>query len=178
MQEDKLHADKKEADAKELPPDRQAARTQRQASATLRQDDVSSNSASATLYPNWILSRAGKHTSPDAPQPYWMPREGADGCLTLEEELDATSVFDPLQASQGAEGPRTPPHYSEAPVCIPQFDIAKLGVSFPDVAGHRPRECTPETWPQDLLLCAPPLWDLAEGWACQGVVHALAAQCH
>ena len=129
MQEDKLRADKKEADAKELPPDRQAARMERQASATPRQDDVSSTSASATLYPNWILSWAGKCTSPDAPQPYRMPREGADGRLTLEEELDATSVFDPLQASQGAEGPQTPPHYSEALACIPQFDIAKLGVS-------------------------------------------------
>ena len=58
-----------------------------------------------------------------------MPREGTNGCLTLEEELDAASVFDPLQASQGAEGPQTPPHYSEAPACIPQFDIAKLDVS-------------------------------------------------
>ena len=105
MQEDKLHADKKEADAKELPPDRQAAHAQRQASATPRQDDVSSTSASATLYPNWILSRAGKCTSPDAPQLYRMPREGADGRLTLEEELDAASIFDPLQVSQGAEGP-------------------------------------------------------------------------
>ena len=129
MQEDKLIADKKEADTKELPPERQAAHAERQASATPRRDDVSSTSASTTLYPNWILSRAGKRTSPDAPQPYRTPREGADGCLTLEEELDASSMFDPLQSSQGAEGPRTPPHYSEAPVCIPQFDIAKLGVS-------------------------------------------------
>ena len=62
------------------------------------------------------------------PQPYRMPREGAGGCLTLEEELDASSVFDPLQPSQGAEGPRTPPHYSETPTTIPQFDIAKVGM--------------------------------------------------
>ena len=60
---------------------------------------------SATLYPDWVLSRAGKHLSPDTPQPYWMPREGAGGHLSLEEELDASSVFDPLQLSQGAEGP-------------------------------------------------------------------------
>ena len=84
---------------------------------------------SATLYPNWILSWAGKHTSPDMPQPYRTPREGADGCLTLEEELGASSVFDPLQSSQGAEGPRTPPHYSKAPTYIPQFDIAKIGMN-------------------------------------------------
>ena len=58
-----------------------------------------------------------------------MPREGTEGCPTLDEELDAPSVFDPLQSSQGAEGPRTPPHYSEAPMYIPQFDIAKIGMS-------------------------------------------------
>ena len=83
---------------------------------------------SATLYPDWVLSQAGKCSSPDTPQPYWMHREGAGGRLTLEEELDASSIFDPLQSSQGAEGPRTPLHYSEAPTNIPPFDIAKVGV--------------------------------------------------
>ena len=83
---------------------------------------------STTLYPNWVLSQAGKRTSPDTPQPYRMPREGAGGCLTLEEELDASSVFDPLQSSQGADGPRMPPHYSETPTSIPPFDLAKVGV--------------------------------------------------
>ena len=62
------------------------------------------------------------------PQLYQMPREGTGGCLTLEEELDASSVFGPLQSSQGADGPRTPPHYSETPTPIPQFDIAKVGM--------------------------------------------------
>ena len=66
--------------------------------------------------------------SPDTPRLYRMPREGAGGCLSLEEELDASSVFDPLQSSQGAEGPQTPPDYSETPTPIPQFDIAKVGV--------------------------------------------------
>ena len=61
-------------------------------------------------------------------QPYRTPREDADGRLTLEEELDASSVFDPLQLSQGAEGPQTSPHYSETPTHIPQFDIAKVGM--------------------------------------------------
>ena len=46
----------------------------------------------------------------------------------MEEELDASSVFDPLQSSQGAEGQQTPPHYSETPTYIPQFHIAKVGV--------------------------------------------------
>ena len=66
--------------------------------------------------------------SPDAPQPYRMPREDASGRLTLEEELDASSVFDPLQLSQGAEGPQTLPHYSETPTYIPLFNIAKVGM--------------------------------------------------
>ena len=127
-QEDKLIADSKEAAAKNLPPERRAARAERQAGATPRKDDVSSTSMSATLYPDWVLSRAGKRSSPDTPQPYRTPREGAGGCLSLEEELDASSVFDPLQSSQGAEGPRTPPHYSETPTTIPPFDIAKVGV--------------------------------------------------
>ena len=94
---------------------------------------------SATLYPDWVLSRAGKRSSPDTSQPYRMPREGAGGRLTLEEELDASSVFDPLQSSQGAEGPRTPPHYSEAPTNILPF----LRVTQ-DVVYHGPGECTPE----------------------------------
>ena len=83
---------------------------------------------SATLYPDWVLSWAGKRTSPDTPQPYRTPREDTGGRLTLEEELDASSVFEPLQSSQGAEGPQMPPHYSETPIYIPQFDIAKVGV--------------------------------------------------
>ena len=102
MQEDKLITDKKEADAKELPPERQVAHPERQASATPRRDNMSSTSMSVTLYPNWILNRAGKRTSPDMPQPYQMPREGADGGLTLEEELDASSVFEPLTIKSGS----------------------------------------------------------------------------
>ena len=127
-QEDKLITDSKEAAAKNLPPERRAARLERQAGTTPRKIDVSSTSMSATLYPDWVLSRAGKRSSPDTPQPYRTPREGAGRRLTLEEELDASSIFDPLQSSQGAEGPRTLPHYSETPTTIPPFDIAKVGV--------------------------------------------------
>ena len=127
-QEDKLLTDSKEAAAKDLPPERWVARAERQACDTLRKDGVSSTSMSATLYPNWALSWAGKLTSPDTPQPYRTPREDAGECLTLEEELDASSMFNPLQSSQGAEGPWTPSHYSETPTYIPSFDIAKVGV--------------------------------------------------
>ena len=93
-----------------------------------RKDSMSSTSMSATLYPDWVLSRAGRHMSRDMPQPYRTPREDASRRLTLEEELDASFVFDPLQLSQGAEGPQMPPHYSETPTYIPQFDIAKVGM--------------------------------------------------
>ena len=128
MQEDKVLADSKEAAVKDLLPERWVARAERQAGTMPRKDGVNSTSMSATLYPDWVLSRAGRRTSPDTPQPYRTPREDAGRRLTLEEELDASSVFDPLQSSQGAEGPQTPPHYSETPTYIPQFDIAKVGV--------------------------------------------------
>ena len=111
-----------------MPPERRVARTERQAGTTPQKDGVSSTSMSATLYPDWVLSRAGKRTSPDTPQLYRTPGEDAGRRLTLEEELDASSVFDPLQSSQGAEGPRTMPHYSKTPTHIPQFDIAKVGM--------------------------------------------------
>ena len=127
-QEDKLLADSKEAAAKDLPPEQWAAHAERQAGATPRKDSVSSTSMSTTLYPDWVLSRAGKRTSPDTPQPYQTPRGGTGGRLTLGEELDASSVFDPLQSSQGVEGPQMLPHYSETLTPIPQFDIAKVGV--------------------------------------------------
>ena len=127
-QEDKLIANSKEAAVKNLPPERRAAHAERQAGAMPRKEGVSSTSMSTTLYPDWVLSRAGKRSSPDMPQPYRMPRKGAGERLILEEELDASSIFDPLQLSQGAEGPRTLPHYSETLTTIPPFDIAKVGV--------------------------------------------------
>ena len=66
-----------------------------------RKDDVSSTSMSTNLYPDWVLSRAGKRLSPDMPQPYRMPREGAGRRLSQEEELDASSVFDPYSRVRG-----------------------------------------------------------------------------
>ena len=106
---------------------------------------MTSTSMGAALYPDWIMRSKTKPIDRDAPSPYQMPREDAGGSLTLEEELDAASVFDPLQlASQssqldpqhcsmmdttlGAEGLRTPPHYSEMPASIPPFDLAQVGL--------------------------------------------------
>ena len=67
MQGNKALANSKEAAAKDLPPERRAAHAERQAGAMPRKDGVSSTSMSATLYPDWVLSRAGKQTSPDTP---------------------------------------------------------------------------------------------------------------
>ena len=78
-------------------------------------------------------------------RPYWMPREGTREDLTLEEELDVGSVFDPLQLAsqsspldpqhssmpdtiQGAEGPRTPPHYSKMLAYILPLDLVQAGI--------------------------------------------------
>ena len=118
---------------------------ERQASTKPTKVDVSSTDAGVPLYPNWILRDKTKPAGCDAPRPYQVPKEDAGNGLTLEEELDAASVFDPLkpdsQSSQldtqgcsasdstlGAEGPRTPPHYSEAPAMIPPFDLAQVGI--------------------------------------------------
>ena len=81
----------------------------------------------------------------DTPRPYRTPKEDTGEGLTLEEELDVASVFDPLKADSqssqldsqgcsasdstlGAEGLRIPPHYSEAPAMIPPFDLAQVGI--------------------------------------------------
>ena len=89
---------------------------------------MSSTSTGATLYPNWSVKQKSKPMGPDMARPYWTPRVGTDGGLTLDKELDADSVFDPLQPCQGTEGPTMPPHYSEMPACISPFDLAKLGL--------------------------------------------------
>ena len=118
---------------------------ERQAGATPTKADTTSTSMGAALYPDWMMRSKTKPIGCDMPRPYWMPREDAGGGLTLEEELDAASMFDPLQlASQssqpdpqhcssldttlGVEGPRTPPHYSEMPASILPFDLAQVGI--------------------------------------------------
>ena len=134
---------------------------ERQASATPTKVDMSSTNAGVPLYPNWIARDKTKPAGCDAPRPYQMPKEDTGNSLTLEEELDAAYIFDPLkpdsQSSQpdtqgcsaldstlGAEGPRTLPHYSEVPAMIPSFDLAQMGIPPQDVAHHRPRGRAPE----------------------------------
>ena len=144
-QDDKACANSKEAVAQELPPERWAAHVERQASAMPTKVDVSSTDAGVPLYLNWIVRIKTKPPGRYAPRLYRAPKEDASDGLTLEEELDAASIFDPLQpdsqssqpdtlgcsvsdSTLGAEGPRTPPHYSEEPALIPPFDLARVGV--------------------------------------------------
>ena len=112
--------------------------------------DVASSSSQADLYPNWVWAPVTKPQGSDQPRPYRMPRQEADQDCTLEEELDAKSVFDPLfglgsQSSQplgsqssaspdttmGVAGPKTLPHFSESLPTFPLFDLALLGLPAP-----------------------------------------------
>ena len=93
---DNLVANSREAAAKELPPDRQVAHAERQARAMPTNPDVAPLSSQAALYPNWVEAPVSKPQGGNQPRPYRMPRQEADQNFTLEEELDAKSVFDPL----------------------------------------------------------------------------------
>ena len=147
---DKLVADSRKAATKELLPDQQVARAERQAQAMSTNPDVAPLLSEAALYPNWVRAPVTKPQGSDQPRPYRMPRQEADRNFTLEEELDAKSVFDPLlglgsQSSQpldsqssaspdtttGVAGPKTLPHFSETLPTIPPFDLALLGLPAP-----------------------------------------------
>ena len=144
-QDDKAPADSKEAEAEELPPEWRVAHAEQQACSTPTKVDMSSTNTGVPLYPNWVMRNKTKPTGHDVPRRYRVPKEDADRGLMLDEELDAVSVFDPLQlASQssqldaqhcsmpnfplGAEGPRTPLHYSDTPAIVPPFDLAQVGI--------------------------------------------------
>ena len=101
--------------------------------------DVSSTNAGVPLCPNWVVRSKTKPTGHDVPKRYRALREDAVRNLTLEEELDAASVLNPLKSdskssqpdaldNSGAEGPKTPPHYSDASAAIPPFDLTQLGI--------------------------------------------------
>ena len=59
--------------------------------------DLSSTNAGVPLYPNWTVRNKTKPAGRDSPRPYWAPKEDASNGLTLEEELDVASLFDPLK---------------------------------------------------------------------------------
>ena len=122
---------------------------ERQACTTPMNPDAAFVRPGTALYPNWVLKPETKPKGHDVPRPYWMPWEGIGKDLMIEEELDADSVFDPLQpASQssqpldsqhsstpdtttGVAGPKRPPHFSEMPASILPFDLVLLGMPAP-----------------------------------------------
>ena len=145
-----LAANSREAAAKELPPDRQAACAEQQARAMPRNLDIASSLSEVDLYPNWVWAPVTKPRGSDQPRLYRMPRQETDQVCTLEEELDAKSMFNPLfglgsQSSQllssqssaspdtttGAAGPQIPPHFSDTSPTIPPFNLALLGLPAP-----------------------------------------------
>ena len=71
---DKLVADSREVATKELPPDSQAARAERQARATPTNPDVALLSSQAALYPNWVWAPVAKPQDGNQPRLYRMPR--------------------------------------------------------------------------------------------------------
>ena len=142
-QEDKEVADSREAATKQLLPERQVAHVERQARAMPTNLDAAPVRSQATLYPNWVQTRVTKPQGSDPLRQYRTPRQDADRDFSLEEELGAKSVFDPLalgsQSSQplgsqpssspdttmGVAGPKTLPHFSEASPTIPPFGTTR-----------------------------------------------------
>ena len=139
-------AESREAAAKQLPLEWQAAHAERQAWAMPMKTDILPAQLESSLYTNWAWKQDTRPKGSDLPQPYKTPREDDRKALTLEEELDAKSVFDPLvsgsQSSQPLNsqsstapdtttemaGPKTLPHFCEAPVSILPFDLALIGM--------------------------------------------------
>ena len=155
----KLIADSREAAAKELPPERQAAHAERQAQAMPRNPEVAPVSSQAALYHNWVRTLVTKPQGSDQPRLYRTPREEVSRKSALEEELDTDSVFNPLlglssQSSKpsgsqpnaspdtttGAAGPKTLLHFSETLPMIPPFNLALLGFASSDVTRHGGRK--------------------------------------
>ena len=111
--------------------------------------DVIPAGMESALYPNWTLKLNTKPRGSDWPRPYQTPKDDASIEQSLEEELGANSMFNPLvsssQSSQppnpqpssvpdtttGGEGPKTPPHFYETPASILPFDLALLGMLAP-----------------------------------------------
>ena len=117
-----------------------------QTQATPTKTDVFPARLEGSLYPNWAWKQDTRPKGSDLPRPYKTPKEDNRKVLTLEEELDAKSMFDPLvpgsQSSQPPNsqssmapdtttevaGPKTPPHFCKAPVYILPFDLALIGM--------------------------------------------------
>ena len=104
-------ADSREEEAKKLPPEHQAACEQWQRQATPVWMDVCPAGMEGSLYPNWQRMQDTKPKGADKASPYKMPKDEAmKEKISLEEELDTKSVFDPLApSSQLSEAPSSQP---------------------------------------------------------------------
>ena len=140
-------ADSREEEAKKLTSECQAAHEQWQRQATPAQMNISPAGMEGSLYPNWQRMQDTKPKGAGKGSPYKMPKDEAmKEKISLEEELDAKSVFDPLapsselseapgsqprdEASPGSDvaGPKTPPYFSETPISILPFDVSILDI--------------------------------------------------
>ena len=139
-------ANSREEKAKKLPPECQVLCEERKLQATPVRTDMCLAGMESSLYLNGTWKEDTKPKGMDKARPYRMPKEEAKDKLTLEEELDAKSVFDPLApSSQSSEapssqprdelspgsdaaGPNTLPHYCEGPITIAPFDVSVLGI--------------------------------------------------
>ena len=138
--------DSREEEAKKLLLECQMVREEQKLQATPVRMDMCPAAMESSLYPNWKHKQDTKPKGIDKLRPYKMPKEEAKGKLTLEEELDTKSVFNPLvpssQSSKApnlqlryklspgsdATGPKTPPHFCEGPISIPPYEVSILGI--------------------------------------------------
>ena len=128
-------ADSCEEEAKKLPQECQAVQELRKQQAMRARDDVCpAGTESSFLYPHWELRKSTKLPKVDKLHPYKVPKDEREK-LSLEEELDAKSVFDPLVPSSQSSstlgsqlelaGPKTPLHFTEdRPASIMPFDLS------------------------------------------------------
>ena len=145
-------ADSREEEAKKLPPECQVAHEERKQQAMPAREDVCPAGMESSLYLNWHHMQVTPPKKTDKTSPYKMPKEETEDKLSLEDELNADSVFDPLasqlseapgsqpsgvpssqhcdETSPGSEstGPKTRLHFSEGPITIPPFDVSVLGI--------------------------------------------------
>ena len=90
---------------------------------------LSTSSQADDGYPGWVPRQRSKWVDDqDVRKPYLIPKEAkgtvsaTDREATLNLELDASSVRDPLAATH-SPGPQTPPQFADADVAIPPINL-------------------------------------------------------
>ena len=133
-------------EAKKLPQECQAAwNLQKQQATPAREDLCPASTESSFLYPHWQVRESTKLPKADKACPYKAPKDEKEERISLDKELDAKSVFDPLAPSSQSSslpgsqlelaGPKTLPHYAErGPMSIAPFDLSLLNVLASDTS--------------------------------------------